>query len=44
VTRDLLLPVVFKLLVTERSLAWMYRHHIDWDTPVTPAASERGAG
>jgi 2-polyprenyl-6-methoxyphenol hydroxylase-like FAD-dependent oxidoreductase len=44
VTRDLLLPVVFKLLVTERSLAWMYRHHIDWDTPVTAAARERGAG
>jgi FAD-dependent urate hydroxylase len=31
--RDLLLPVVFKLLVTDRSLAWMYDHHIDWDTP-----------
>jgi FAD-dependent urate hydroxylase len=33
VLRDLLLPVVFKLLVTDRSLAWMYGHHIDWDTP-----------
>ena len=31
--RDLLLPVVFKLLVTDRSLAWMYDHHLDWDTP-----------
>jgi FAD-dependent urate hydroxylase len=31
--RDLLLPVVFKLLVTDRSLSWMYDHHIDWDTP-----------
>jgi 2-polyprenyl-6-methoxyphenol hydroxylase-like FAD-dependent oxidoreductase len=31
--RDLLLEVVFKLLVTDRSLAWMYDHHIDWDTP-----------
>src|SRR5215216_4795744 len=33
VLRDLLLPVVFKLLVTDRSLAWMYDHHLDWDTP-----------
>jgi FAD-dependent urate hydroxylase len=33
VLRDLLLPVVFKLLVTDRSLAWMYDHHIDWDAP-----------
>ena len=31
--RDLLLPVVFRFLVTDRSLAWMYDHHIDWDTP-----------
>jgi 2-polyprenyl-6-methoxyphenol hydroxylase-like FAD-dependent oxidoreductase len=30
--RDLLLPVVFRFLVTDRSLAWMYDHHIDWDT------------
>src|SRR5215217_4711796 len=36
VVRDLLLPVVFKLLVTDKSLAWMYDHHIDWDTPTTP--------
>jgi FAD-dependent urate hydroxylase len=36
VLRDLLLPVVFKLLVTDKSLAWMYDHHIDWDTPSTP--------
>jgi 2-polyprenyl-6-methoxyphenol hydroxylase-like FAD-dependent oxidoreductase len=31
--RDLLLPVVFRFLVTDRSLAWVYDHHIDWDTP-----------
>jgi 2-polyprenyl-6-methoxyphenol hydroxylase-like FAD-dependent oxidoreductase len=37
VLRDLALPVVFKLLVTERSLAWIYDHHIDWDTAVTPS-------
>jgi FAD-dependent urate hydroxylase len=37
VARDLLLPIVFKALVTDRSFAWMHRHHIDWDDPVTPA-------
>jgi 2-polyprenyl-6-methoxyphenol hydroxylase-like FAD-dependent oxidoreductase len=35
VLRDLALPLVFKLLVTDRSMAWIYQHHIDWDTPVT---------
>jgi 2-polyprenyl-6-methoxyphenol hydroxylase-like FAD-dependent oxidoreductase len=35
--RDLMLPLVFKFLVTEKSLAWMYDHHIDWETPITPA-------
>jgi 2-polyprenyl-6-methoxyphenol hydroxylase-like FAD-dependent oxidoreductase len=41
--RDLLLPVVFRLLITDKSLAWMHGHHIDWDNPVTPAASNRNA-
>jgi FAD-dependent urate hydroxylase len=36
--RDLALPVVFKLLVTDRSLAWMHQHHLDWETPVALAA------
>ena len=31
VVRDLALPLVFKLLVTERSMAWIYDHHLDWD-------------
>ena len=34
VVRDLMLPLVFRFLVTERSTAWMYDHHIDWDAPV----------
>jgi FAD-dependent urate hydroxylase len=34
--RDLLLPLVFRLLVTDRSQAWIYDHHLDWDTPITP--------
>jgi 2-polyprenyl-6-methoxyphenol hydroxylase-like FAD-dependent oxidoreductase len=33
--RDLALPLVFKLLVTDRSTAWIHEHHIDWDTPVS---------
>jgi FAD-dependent urate hydroxylase len=37
VLRDLALPLVFKLLVTDRSTAWIYSHHIDWDAPVRPA-------
>jgi FAD-dependent urate hydroxylase len=31
----ILLPIVFKLFVTEKKLAWLYDHHIDWETPVT---------
>jgi 2-polyprenyl-6-methoxyphenol hydroxylase-like FAD-dependent oxidoreductase len=38
VVRDLLLPLVFKFLVTDKSLAWMYDHHIDWDAPITPTS------
>jgi len=36
VVRDLLLPVVFKVLVTDRSQAWIYDHHVDWDAPAVP--------
>ncbi|HET8787791.1 MAG TPA: FAD-dependent monooxygenase [Actinomycetes bacterium] len=38
VLRDLSLPLVFKLLVTEQSMAWIYDHHIDWDAPVAVPA------
>jgi FAD-dependent urate hydroxylase len=34
VVRDLALPLVFRFLVTERSVAWIYDHHIDWESPV----------
>ena len=34
VLRDLALPLVFKFLVTDRSTAWMYDHHIEWAAPV----------
>src|SRR5215207_6825472 len=39
VLRDLALPLVFRFLVTERSMAWIYDHHIDWDAPAVPARS-----
>jgi FAD-dependent urate hydroxylase len=35
VVRDLMLPLVFRFLVTDKSQAWIYDHHIDWDAPVT---------
>jgi 2-polyprenyl-6-methoxyphenol hydroxylase-like FAD-dependent oxidoreductase len=38
VVRDLLLPLVFRFLVTERSRAWIFEHHVDWDSPVTAGA------
>jgi FAD-dependent urate hydroxylase len=31
----IILPLVFKFLVTEKSQAWIYDHHIGWETPVT---------
>jgi 2-polyprenyl-6-methoxyphenol hydroxylase-like FAD-dependent oxidoreductase len=34
VLRDLALPLVFRFLVTERSMGWIYDSHIDWDAPV----------
>jgi 2-polyprenyl-6-methoxyphenol hydroxylase-like FAD-dependent oxidoreductase len=33
-----MLPLVFRFLVTEKSRAWIYGHHLDWDAPVAPAA------
>ena len=38
ILRDHMLPLVFRYLVTEKSLAWMYDHHIDWDSRVAPDA------
>jgi hypothetical protein len=31
-----MLPLVFRFLVTDRSQAWIYDHHIDWDSPGRP--------
>jgi FAD-dependent urate hydroxylase len=38
VVRDLTLPLVLRLLVTERSQAWVQGHHIEWDVPVAAPA------
>ena len=37
VIRDLMLPFVFRHVVTERSMAWIYEHHVEWDHPACQA-------
>jgi 2-polyprenyl-6-methoxyphenol hydroxylase-like FAD-dependent oxidoreductase len=39
VLRDLALPFVFRHLITEKSMAWMYEHHIDWDSRISCAGN-----
>ena len=34
VLQGLILPLVFRFLVTEKSMAWIYAYQIDWDAPV----------
>lgn len=34
IIRDLTLPLVFRYVVTEKSMAWLYDHHIDWTATV----------
>jgi 2-polyprenyl-6-methoxyphenol hydroxylase-like FAD-dependent oxidoreductase len=43
--RDLLLRLMLRFFVTERSLAWMYDYRIDWGAPVSvpPAPRPRAA-
>lgn len=33
VVQAALLPLVLRWLVTDKSQAWIYNHHIDWHTP-----------
>ena len=35
--RDLILPFVFRHVVTEQSMAWIFQHHIEWDRPALAA-------
>lgn len=41
-SRDVLMRLVFRFLVTEKSLGWMYDYRIDWHGPLRDAA-ERAA-
>jgi 2-polyprenyl-6-methoxyphenol hydroxylase-like FAD-dependent oxidoreductase len=38
IVRDQMLPFVFRYLVTEKSLTWMYEHHIDWESRIMPGS------
>ena len=40
VGRALLLPLVFRFLVTEKSKAWIYGHHLDWQIPISRELSQ----
>jgi FAD-dependent urate hydroxylase len=39
VFRDALMPVFLRLAHRAMNNDWMYRYHIDWDTPVEPVAT-----
>jgi FAD-dependent urate hydroxylase len=32
--RDLTMPIGLRFAASERSHAWLYRHHIDWEGPL----------
>ncbi len=38
IARDAFMRLAFRFFVTERQLAWMYGHRIDWDASVAPAS------
>ena len=37
--RDLMLPILFRYVITEKSMAWMYDHHIEWDSPIAASGT-----
>ena len=43
VLRDAFLRVVFRYLVTDRSMAWQFDHRVEWERPLrlAPAAAKR---
>ena len=43
VVRDLMLPVLFRFVVTEKSLRWMYDYRVDWEDRPVPAGLTAGA-
>ncbi|MEQ4722996.1 FAD-dependent monooxygenase [Nonomuraea sp. B19D2] len=38
VFRDMMMPIALKVFASDKAHAWMYTHHIDWDTPISQAA------
>ena len=38
VMRDLLLRIVFRFFVTERSMAWQFDHRVEWDRRLAAAS------
>ena len=38
-TRDVVMRLVFRFLVTEKSLGWMYDYRVDWDGSSTQATA-----
>ena len=39
VMRDVLLRLVFRFFVTERSMAWLYDHRVEWDRELPAEAT-----
>ena len=37
--RDVMMRVLFRTVMTERSVAWMYDYRIDWDQPIVARAA-----
>lgn len=37
--RDLLMPLAFRLFVTEKAMSWIYDYEISWDEPVRQKAA-----
>lgn len=38
IVRDRMLPLVFRYVVTEKSMAWMFEHHLDWNSQIVSNA------
>ena len=44
IMRDTLLPFVFRHVVTEKSLAWMYDHDVGWENRLVPGGTQGNPG
>ena len=43
VIRDLMLPVLFRFVVTEKAMRWMYDYRVDWENQPMPGGLTLGA-